>query len=37
MEGIRDFFVDAGKVHDEDELMDELEELEAELAKEEME
>lgn len=37
MEEKRDFFVRAGQIEDEDELMDELNELEAEMAAEEFE
>ena len=37
MEEKQQFFIDAGKVEDEDELMDELNELEAEMAAAELE
>lgn len=36
MEEKRDFFVRAGQIEDEDELMDELNDLEAEMAQEEL-
>ncbi len=37
MEEKQEFFINAGKVEDEDELMDELNELEAEMAAAELE
>lgn len=37
MEEKRDFFVRAGQIEDEDDLMDELNQLEADLAEEELE